>query len=140
MGTKEREDVERAINEGPRSATRFLEMVADGDLHAELSDTLHELIDQLANHAITVTSPAKGELAIKLKFSVDKSGVVDVAWDMNAKAPKPARSKGVMWLTKGNNLTAQNPRQQKLPLREVPQASTEVREANDGAKGAVREV
>lgn len=135
-----KEDVEKAINEGPRSFARFTETVADGDLHAELSDELHELIEHLANHALTVSSPGKGEMSIKFKFSVDKSGVVDVAWDVQSKIPKPARSKGVMWLTKGNNLTAQNPRQQKLPLREVPVAPTEVREANDGAKGAVREV
>ena len=123
--------------EGPRAFARFLEQLGDGEAHAELSAELHRLMETLHDQALA-TGPTKGALTLKLSFAVDPRGTVDVAYDVAVKEPKRARSKGVFWLTKGNNLTAHNPRQERLPLREV--AAPEVRDVEASAPAAAREV
>lgn len=110
---KEKEPTE----EGPRAFSRFTELVADGAMHAELSTQLHALMGALARHADETSGTAKGLLTIKLAFAVDRGGVVDVAYDVVPKLPKTPRSKGVLYLTKGNNLTAASTKQGSPPSR-----------------------
>ena len=105
-------------SKGDRSFGVFLAHVRDGELHSELSDVLGELIDKLTTHA-NARGKAKGKLAINLSFDVDDRGVVEVKSDVKVVEPKPERGKGVFWIDAEGNLTAKNPRQTELALREV---------------------
>lgn len=121
----------------PRSFAVFIHDLADGDANRELSELLHELVKKLAADAYNRASVSKGKLGVKFNVSVDPRGQVVIGWDASTTEPKPPRTGGVMWLDKGNNLVAENPRQQKLPLREVGGRD---REAVDPETGEVRHV
>jgi len=115
-------------DEGARSFARLIEQVADGDAQRALSDELHALCTRLREEAQARGTDVGGELTLTLKLKVEPSDVVGVSYEIKSKLPGPRRSKGVMWLTKGGNLTPSNPRQQRLPLKEVGGAEREVRD------------
>ncbi|MEM9072844.1 MAG: hypothetical protein AAGE52_30335 [Myxococcota bacterium] len=105
--------------EGPRSFTRFLETLADGDAVAELNEKLHRLGSHLMHEANARGAGVKGDLTLKVSFKVEPHGVVAILYSVKMKEPEPRRAGSIAWLTEGGNFTAQNPRQQKLPLVEV---------------------
>ncbi len=110
--------------EGPRSFSVLLQHIDDGALHAELSETLQSLAKQLEAHSSRFETKAKGTLALTLTLVVSPNGTCAVVADVKSKAPKAPRAGSVMWLTKESNLSPENPRQQKLGLREVSGPST----------------
>lgn len=129
-------DAAAAADEGARSATRFIEAVADGQCAADLSHALHKLGLQLKQQAGAGAAKCSGELALKLKFNVEASGIVGVAYEINAKEPKSRTQGSVFWLTKGGNLSQENPRQTSLPgIREVKRSDDvrDIEPANDNA-------
>lgn len=106
--------------EGPRAFARFIEALSEGDVHAELSNELHELGVKLRSTARNRMTTVKGSLVLKLKFAADEKGVVDIEHVIETKVPKPKAAKAMMWLTPGGNMSAENPRQPLLPgIREV---------------------
>lgn len=129
---------ENEKSEGPRSFARFIEMVSDGACQSEASAELLKLCNTLREDAAARSATSKGEITLRIGLAVEPSGVVGVAYDVKIKEPPKARPKGVLWLTKGGNLTPQNPRQQTLPLREVGGTAEPAREVRDDA--AAREV
>lgn len=102
----------------PRSFARFLEQLADGETHAEASDKLHELARELED-AAEQRGSASGTLTLKITLSTSGKGMMDVRGAVETKAPKNPSAKGVFWLDDRGNLVTENPRQAKLPLREV---------------------
>lgn len=104
--------------EGPRSFARFLEQVCDGEAHTEASAKFHELVQKLEKEA-EGRGRATGKITISLAVALDERGKADIAFDVSTKEPKKEHGKGVAWLTPGGNFTFSNPRQQKLPLRDV---------------------
>ena len=104
--------------EGARSFTRFLDQVADGDLHTEASQLLHRLVEKMQQQTRAQAKEVKGELTLKLKLSMD-GALTTVAYEINGKEPAPRRPGSVFFVTRGGNLSVQNERQQELPLREV---------------------
>lgn len=114
-------DKSKVSEEGPRSFALVLQQVADGQCHIDASEELHALLAECARVANATRGEAKGELLLKLSFSVEAepSSLVSVKYSIKTKAPEKKRPAGLFWLTKGKNLSQQNPRQQQLPLREV---------------------
>lgn len=109
--------------EGPRSFSVFLNTLADGDAHTDLSMELHELTKALQEHAQKTGAVAKGELTVKFKFAVDARDAAAITYHVSSKRPEPTRAGSVFFVTKGGNLTVEHPRQTKLPLAEVPAPS-----------------
>lgn len=107
--------------EGARSFALLLQQLGEGTLNAELSETLHEMNTRLSAHAIDF-GKAKGTLTLAIEIEIDRDGVVTLRPDVKKKMPKPARKAGRYWLTPGNNLSPENPKQTKLNLKEVPAA------------------
>lgn len=131
---------EEPREEGPRSFARFIEQVADGVVHSELSTELHKLTSTLQDEAVNRHAKAKGSLTLKMSFEVMPNGVVTIRYDLDTKTPKPARNEGVAWLTpKGGNVVFENPKQTKLPLREVGGTPEPARDV-PAAATAAREV
>lgn len=112
------------MEEGSRSFGEFLRQVCDGDVLTEATNELHRLMDIMAAEAEACRGEKKGRLSLVFDFNVDARGAVGITYDVTCKEPKKARSGGVAWLTRGRNLTFENPRQQKLPLVEVPSRRT----------------
>lgn len=109
-------------SEGPKPFGDFVRIAVEGEMHNEATTALHDLLCRLQDASLDGT--AKGSFTLKVNLSADSGGVVDITYDVSTKAPKPRRAKGAMWLTKGANLTTQNPRQQLLGLREIKTEQT----------------
>jgi len=128
--TTNRRDTMAATNEepktkeGPRGFSVLLQQVQDGELHGELSAEVQKLVSQLGDHALKFQRPSKGSLTLVLNFTA-VGATVEVVGEVKVKAPKNPRQRSVFWATPGGNLSVDNPRQTKLPLREVPPASHE---------------
>lgn len=108
-----------AIDEGSRSFATLIHSLEEGQLLVDLTNKLHGLNKVLSEHAAG-TGKAKGELVLKIKLTADELGTVEIDNEIRVVEPKPRRSRSIMWLNKQNNLTAENPKQTKLALRELP--------------------
>lgn len=106
-------------SEGPRDFAIVLHKLEDGQLLVDLTTRSHELNTQLSHVARAVGS-AKGELWLKLKYLADEGGTVQIDSEIVVKPPRVKRARTVMWMTKGDNLASENPKQQGLFPREVP--------------------
>lgn len=114
--------------EGPRAAARFIEAIADGQCHEDLSDKINELGRALALETKTRNAASSGELALKLRFKLEPNGVTTVGYEITTKMPKAHNGTSIFWVTKGGNFVTENPRQPQLPgIREVPRQPGEVR-------------
>lgn len=125
-------------DEGSRSFARFIEQLADGRACNDLSYELHRLMVLLREDAGTAQDGAsKGDLGVTIHFKVEATGVVGISYSIKAKEPQARRPNSVFWLTRGGNLTAENPRQQELPnIREVT-SKREQRDLPGAAEGGV---
>jgi hypothetical protein len=110
-----------------RSAGTLLQSLEDGQLLEDLSTNVLELNTKLTKHAEAV-GKAKGEIRLTLKFVADQGGTVSIDSDITIKEPKALRARTVLWTTKSGHLSSENPKQTKLPLREVdrPAAARDV--------------
>lgn len=125
-------DAAAVQDEGARSATRFIEHVADGQCAADLSHALHKLGLTLKAEAKQRADKVSGEITLRLKFVLEPSGIAGVGYEINSKQPKPKTSGSVFWLTPGGNFTVENPRQTTIPgIRDVSKRNDEVRELGD---------
>lgn len=123
--------------DGPRSFARFSEQACSGSLHADASNEFHAMITKLKNLAMTRGGSPKGTFELKVNVQLDAADATTAAitYSVKHKVPEPARRKGEMFVTKGCNLTPDNPRQRSLPLEEVkskPRVMTDHR-ADQGA-------
>lgn len=110
--------MKKAKEEGPRSFEAFLREVADGTAHQELTEELFKLVRTTRGLA-EIQNGASGKLTLDLSLDCNQKGVFTVKYDIKVKEPKVARDESHFWSTKGGNLTVENPKQQKLPLRDV---------------------
>jgi hypothetical protein len=123
-----------------RSFATFIHHLADGDANRELSEELHKLSQELQKDAYNRNAVSKGTLKVGFKLSIDPRGQVTIGWDVETREPKPPRVGGVMWIDKKGNLVHENPRQQKLPLREVGGREPDAFDPETGEVRAAREV
>lgn len=115
-------------DEGTRSFAVLLQAVDEGALHAELGEAVQHVTKELSKIVDLGAKNAKGTLTLKLSFDARANGTITLTGDVTTKTPKPVRGGSVFWATKGNNLSPENPRQQKLPLREVPASQRRTKE------------
>ena len=54
---------------------QFLQEAENGDLHADLSKAIRDLIAKLHDHAANTSGKAAGELSLKIKFKLDDAVV-----------------------------------------------------------------
>lgn len=106
-----------------KAFTLFLNELNEGSTHAALTADLQELLRTVQN------TGRAGALTIKIKVAPatrGNSGSVDkvtITADRKLELPKPEQPSDFFWLTDDGETTRNHPRQQDLPLREVPAAS-----------------
>jgi hypothetical protein len=122
----------KPAEEGPRSMVRFLATLSDGELEAEGSYELHELVKRLQEVSMMTHAKAKGTLKLKLNLVADTSGTVAVFYTIDVVQPKKPTTAAVYWMTKGGNLSATDTRQLELRPRSVGE-KRETREAPESA-------
>lgn len=121
-------------SEGARSFSHLIATVGDGDLHADLSDAMNRLTRILKATAQERDSSASGRIVLTLDIEVDKKGVAEVEGSYTVKEPRARRhTVRALYVTAGGNLTAEDPRQQKLPMRSIATGTSEA--SRDVARG-----
>lgn len=116
------EEIDAVKDEGTRGFAVILQQIDDGALHAELSETIRDVCKELQDHCEKTSRDAKGRVVLTMDLAALGNGTVVINAEVTSKTPKMARPPSVFWLTKQHNLSADNPRQQKLPLQAVPPA------------------
>jgi hypothetical protein len=96
-----------------QNLAQLLAMLDEGDLLHEASRDLRELVSTMTNHMIEHGGPVKGEMSLKIKFSLDK-GVFSLGGEHKVTAPKSPRGKTIMWTDGKGNLTLHNPKQYQM--------------------------
>jgi hypothetical protein len=121
-------DDEETPQEPSRSFNAFFARLADEEAHGEASAELHGLLAHLRSLSRMANGPKTGTLTITIKVSVE-ADIVDIGYDVTAKKPKPPRKKDRAWLSRGDNIVYEDPRQMSLKgVRGVPQTKREVRD------------
>jgi hypothetical protein len=116
--SKVKETIE--TEEGARGFAVLIQQLGEGDFHADVSSELQKVSGLLSELANQYGGKAKGTLTITLALSAEDNGTITIDADVKTKTPKLRRARSLFFVTKGNNLVKENPRQRKLPLREVP--------------------
>lgn len=124
--------------EGPRSFTRFLATLSDGELEAQASYAVHELCKRLQEQASAQHSKVKGVVKLAIRMVADINNTVGISYSIETTAPKVPTTPAIFWLTKGGNLSAQDTRQLELKPRSVGGGPREQREATP--RGPAKEV
>lgn len=117
--------------EGAHSFAHQVATLCEGEANEAISDEMFALLQSLRAEASARRKQVKGTLKVELFFVVDDNDTVGITYSVKKKAPEPRRQSAHMWLTKGGNLSPENPRQQKLPLREVNGDRRPLREVED---------
>lgn len=91
-----------------------------------------DLTAQLAEVVQAVSATGKtGELTLKLKVKPNGSNSVSIIEQVTAKVPEPPRGATIFFVTEAGDLLRDDPRQAKLPLRDM-KADGEMRETANG--------
>lgn len=101
------------------SFLQFLGRFENGELVERLTRELEEIVAAMEqvdqDHGIRTS---KGSMTLEIKLA-RKKDVYDISIDSKVKKPKGPASGEVMWANESNSLVPENPRQQKLPFREI---------------------
>jgi len=125
----------------PRSFLVFLRSLADGQAEGEASYEMAELLKRLHEESRTQVRQVTGSITLELGFACDETGTVKVIYGVKRKDPKRRTEPSHFWMDKKSRLVTENPRQQKLPLRDVGGARGGARDADeDDNRSAPREV
>jgi hypothetical protein len=104
--------------EGVKPFNSVLAQLEGGMLHEELSDKIHDLNAALSEFAAQ-RGQAKGSLTLRLDMTM-KNGIVVIKGEVVTKTPKLDREETIFWLSPGNNLSVENPKQLPLAPRKLP--------------------
>lgn len=86
----------------------FVKLVSEhrgGDLESACSEKMRAVIDAIREFG------GKGELTLKLGFSMTEYGMLEVKADLKAKAPEPKLKSSAFFLTAEGDLVRHDPRQ-----------------------------
>lgn len=121
-------------DEGYRSFSLFFAELSGGEANKVMTEELTALAKALSERAYDDRKQVKGRLDLKLSFTCNEKGVVGCSFDVKRTDPvKPKSVADIYWLTKDDKLTARNPKQQSLPLHEVPPRDRVVDVTGDAA-------
>jgi hypothetical protein len=119
-------DLEPHDNGKLRTFSRVLAQLAEGRLEDRLTRALIDLIGDIQNADAEGSKP-KGSITLKLEF-IKNGRMMDVNPTIKVEKPKePAFEKDQLYVTPDNNLTMNDQRQPKLPLRDITGESRETR-------------
>lgn len=101
-----------------RDFTDFLRQHEGGRFANHVTGEFRDFLGKLSQAAGLRGGKAAGKFTLTIDVSLD-GGIAEITGDAKHAVPKLKRGKGVFWLTPENNLSATNPDQPELPLRDV---------------------
>lgn len=104
------------------SFAEFCANYGRGDLDHRLVETMKEIV-----RAVRETEKV-GKLTLTLKVSPNGDGIVILSSDIKKLVPEPSVPDALFFTNEEGELLRRDPRQQDLPLREVPAAKGQTRQ------------
>jgi hypothetical protein len=108
------------------SFSQFLQALADGRTHHELTKAIPDIIAELNNARAEGVAKPGASITLTIKLTLDGE-MVDVVPNVKIVTPTLAQPRSSFWTTPKNQLTRANPKQQDLPLRDVNTGRSEVK-------------
>jgi hypothetical protein len=96
-----------------RPFSEWLSEQRRGATHTELSEVLNTVTAAVIEHNKI------GEITLKVKIKPGGDGMVIVEDEIKSKIPEPGRAANIYFVDDDANLQREDPRQTRLPLREV---------------------
>lgn len=93
-----------------RMFNNFLQSLAGGQFHSDLTDELEKVCTTLHNVADENGGVAKGKLSINIDFKL-KGGVFEISQDFKTTLPHAKLDSTMLWATQDNRFTPMNPKQ-----------------------------
>lgn len=106
-----------------RPITDTLRLLDGGAFMDRCSEELAALVKAVE------TTGKTGKLTVTLDLKTVGNGAIQITPKVSAAVPEPKPDTTLLWSTVEGNLVTENPRQQKLDLREVNTAPAELRSA-----------
>lgn len=88
----------------------FINLLSDGDFSAEVYDDLKTMADEMHNVAVQSGGKSKGELTIKVKFTMEGT-VFYIEPVHSIKVPQAKHARSPMWTTEDGRFTPNKPYQ-----------------------------
>jgi hypothetical protein len=119
----------------------LLSQLSGGELRDEVNEEVARVMATLYERALATQQTAKGKVTLEMSFEVAKNGLTTILGDVKTKLPTPLREADHFYTDAEGGFSKSDPRQMKLPIREVPAALDEpVREVEfDPETGDVKE-
>lgn len=128
MGRSDHKEKPPEEGEQPRDFSHFFNSLDDGNAAAEASVALQDLVKETAAKAAARMKPLVGTMTVTLAVAIDETGVSRVTYEIKAKPPKHKTQPSTFWVSKGGNLTPNNPRQVELAIRDVSKPQVPARD------------
>ena len=140
--------MEENKGESPRSFATLSQEMVDEETGRSLNDSmsreLQTLLRALRNQSVARDGVVSGSLTLTLGIKVDRKGRVTLSPDIATKVPRPKPRDLDLWMTKGGNLSVEQPRQEKLPFGAAEGGANGAANTNttngSAAPGAAKEV
>lgn len=110
-----RPEVEVLSARPTKSFLQFLAEQGQGAVANELSTRLRDLTEAIEMHFDQFRGKVKGELNVKIKFTLER-GMYKVDVEYEQKNPKAPANTTMMWLGRDGNLATENPKQLNMPF------------------------
>ena len=111
-----------------RSVAVLITELDAGQFHRDLNHDLRRLNRDISHLIDQGMDKVKGKLTITLTLTGRRNGAVHILSDSKLATPKVPRVETVRYLNREGNLEKDDPRQEKLPLRDV---SVEIKKPRD---------
>lgn len=119
----------------PRGIVDVLGQIDGGAFYHDLNEQFAALVLACAEHG------KSGEMTLKLKIKPNGPNSIALVEDVKFKIPTPTRGVSMFFFATDGSLMREDPRQAKLPLREVASGERQpLREVADPETGELKEV
>ena len=78
-----------------------------------------QLITEIVDFSQSYGTKASGSMTIKINYSTDRFGQIDLSVEHVIKAPKAPKAKATAWTSDEGGLTTANPNQKRMEIRDV---------------------
>lgn len=109
------------------SVDEILGLVDDGQYQPDLMSRIEATLVEARQMTLDTGAAAKARIALTIDLKIDRFGQIELTIEDKITTPKPPKRKGVAWSTTQGGMTAQNPAQTRMEVRDIGHGQRELR-------------
>lgn len=102
-----------------RGFDQILSLIDNGDYLPQLLAAIEALNIEMKDFSQTFNCKSKGSITLKLDLTNDRFGAVEMTATHQIKVPKMPAAKAILWTTSDGSMSANNPNQRRMEIRDV---------------------